>query len=227
MQIHSFTGEIIKKEQLTADVIILSFKIPEDFTFKAGQFLTLFIEKGEARKPRSYSILNPPSQKGQLDLCIKIVKDGYASEVFDSSKVGDTFEMKGPFGHFVYDQEDQNKEVWFLGAGTGVAPLYSMIKEHLGSKKFNLLFGVRRDENLFLTKELENMAKQQPNFSFLPVLSRQDWEGRKGHVQDHLPEDCKNKTFYICGLKELVTEAKELLVQKGVDPSNIKSERYN
>ena len=48
-----------------------------------------------------------------------------------------------------------------------------------------------------------------------------------GHAQDHLGKDLQNKTFYICGLKDLVLETKELLLNKGVDSKNIKFERYN
>ena len=228
MVIHSFTGNVVDKRQLTNDVIVLSFDIPDDFSFKAGQFVTLFIEKDGERKPRSYSILNPPSKNG-LDLCIKIVKDGFASEIFDNCKIGDSFEIKGPLGHFVFDEEDTNPEVYFLCAGTGVTPFYSMVKEYLSKtdRSFTLLFGVRIRENLFLADEFESLAKEFDNFTFQPVLSREEWDGRKGHVQDHLPEDCKNKTFYICGLKELVLETKEILSSRGVNPSNIKSERYS
>jgi ferredoxin-NADP reductase len=228
MVIHSFDGKIVNKKQLTKDVIILSFDVPDEFSFKAGQFVTLFIEKDGVRKPRSYSILNPPSKKG-LDLCIKIVEDGFASKIFNNCKVGDEFAIKGPLGHFVYDEEDTNSEVFFLCAGTGVTPFYSMVKEYLPKslKKFTLLFGVRRQENLFLRSEFESLASKNNNFSFQPVLSREDWDGLQGHVQDHLPDDCKNKTFYICGLKELVLETKELLVKLGVDPTKIKSERYS
>lgn len=47
-----------------------------------------------------------------------------------------------------------------------------------------------------------------------------------GRVQEHLPANVENKTFYICGLKELVLETKEVLLKKGAALKNVKSERY-
>lgn len=224
--VHKINTKVISNKKITPSVVILSFSVPEEFDFKAGQFVTVMVEKDGERKPRSYSILNPPSQKGKLDLCIKIVEDGFASSVFENATEGDEFEIKGPFGHFVYS-EDENEEVWMLSAGTGVVPFYSMLKEHLSSskKKFTLLFGVKRKEDLCFDEEFRGMVSER--FDYKPVLSREDWDGLQGHVQDHLPDNLENKTFYICGLKELVLETKELLTSKGVNPENIKSERYS
>ncbi len=228
--VETFKGTVIEKKQLTEDVILLSLEVPEGFEFKAGQFVSLvmFNEAGE-KKLKSYSILNSPSQRGRLDLCIKIIDGGFASDIFCACEVGKEFEIKGPMGHFVFE-DDGNGEYWFLGAGTGVAPLHSMISEFVGKmpeKKFVLLFGVREKKCLFLHEEFLKLAEEHDNFEYKPVLSREEWGGCQGHVQDNLPEDLKNKTFYICGLKELVLETKELLVERGVSPSDIKSERYS
>ncbi len=225
--IHTFTSNVLEKKQITESVVQVSLSCPDVFTFKAGQFITLFIEKDGEKKPRSYSILNPPSQKRIIDLCIKIVEGGYASEVFNSLSVGDELEVKGPFGHFLYEQGET--DVWMLSAGTGVVPFYSMLKEHLSTsnRKFTLLFGVRNQKNLCYNDEFIALAEKYENFEYKPVLSREEWEGLQGHVQDNLPEDLNNKTFYICGLKELVLETKEKLVAKGVPADKIKSERYS
>ncbi|PIN73494.1 hypothetical protein COV20_04700 [Candidatus Woesearchaeota archaeon CG10_big_fil_rev_8_21_14_0_10_45_16] len=225
MKLFSFDAKVVEKRKLIADVIILSLSAPDDFVFKAGQFITLFIEKDGEKKPRSYSILNPPSQKGKIDLCIKLVEDGFASDIFRKAKKGDTFLVKGPLGHFVF--EETEKEVWFIAGGTGVAPFYSMLKEYLSMGKFTLIFGVKSKKDLFLHDEFVSLEKKDKNFTYIPTLSREEWEGLSGRVQKHLPEDLTGKVFYICGLKELVLETKELLLEKGVDRSDIKVERYS
>ncbi|MEK6899788.1 MAG: FAD-binding oxidoreductase [Nanoarchaeota archaeon] len=226
----TFKGKVVEKKQLTDDVILLSLAAPEEFTFQAGQFVTLRIEKGSEYKLKSYSILNPPSQKGRLDLCIKIIDGGFASEVFLETKVGDQFEVKGPLGHFVFDDKDKNKELWFVGTGTGVAPLYSMIKEGLTkkyNKKYVLLFSVRSKKDIFLDEMFRSLAKKYANFTYMPTLTREEWEGATGRVYKHLPEDAENKTFYICGLKEFVLEVKDFLIKKDVCSEYIKYERYS
>jgi len=230
MVIGSYKGRVVKKDYLTDDVIILSLNVPDEFNFQAGQFITIFFEKDGERKPRSYSILSPPSQKGNLDLCIKIVEGGFASDIFSEMNEGDEFDFKGPLGHFVFNEDDNNEKIMFMAGGTGVAPFFSMLKEYLGKlkdKHFELIFGVRTKKDLFLHEDFQKMEKTNENFTYLPTLTREGWEGKTGRVHTHLPEDLKNKTFYICGLKELVLETKEILEKGGVAKGAIKFERYS
>lgn len=227
----TFTSKILKKEQLTTDVIKLSLERPEEFEFEAGQFISIKCKKDTDEKWRSYSILNEPSHKDSIDLCIKTDPNGFGSAFFLDVAQGDELEVKGPMGHFKLQVEAKEKEHIFLAAGTGVVPFYSMIKEFVtknANLKFTLYLGVRRKENLLFYDELKEIEQKYENFTFHQVLSREeDWEGLKGHVQDHLPKETDNKIFYICGLKELVLETEELLLNKGVDKDKIKKERYS
>jgi len=230
MAIQTFTSKITNKVFLNDDVFMMTLSCPEEFTFKAGQFVTIRVNNGEESKLRSYSILNPPSEKGKIDLCIKIIEGGFASENFKDIKEGDEYELKGPFGHFMFDENSENKEHWLISNGTGVVPMYSIAKEFLPKNqeiKFTMLFGSKVKKDLIFHQEFIELAKEYPNFTYVPTLTREDLDGAQGRVQAHLPEDLKNKTFYICGLKELVVETKELLTEKGVDANHIKSERYS
>jgi ferredoxin-NADP reductase len=221
------TGIVAKKRNLTADVLFLSLKVPKSFTFRAGQFVSVKIEKDGETKMRSYSILSPPSKEGYLDLCIKVLADGFASEVFTKCKKGDSFTIKGPLGHFAFDES--GKDHWFICTGAGITPFYSMVYQYLEKfpkQNFTLLFGVRYERDLFFYEEFIQLAKEHDNFRFIPTLSQEKWTGKFGRVQKHLPNNLKGKTFYICGLKELVLETKELLLEKGVNSTDINIERY-
>ena len=131
MVIQTFKGTVIVKKALTDSVLFLQFNVPDTFTFKAGQFVSLKMTSDGVTKMKSYSICNAPSQQGTLCLCVKIVDGGFDSEIFKKTNVGDTFEIRGPFGHFVFHEDDSSDDHWFLGAGTGVVPLYSMLKEYV------------------------------------------------------------------------------------------------
>lgn len=230
MSLHAFQATVLENKKLTPDVILLSLSAPKEFTFKAGQFVTVRVEMGEEFRLKSYSVLNPPSEKGKIDLCIKIVDGGFASEVLRKAKKGDSFQVKGPLGHFVFEEDDQNKEIWLIGGGTGVAPLYSMLKEHLPhhkNRRFILIFSLKEKKDLFFHQEFQQLAKRYANFTYIPTLTREKWDGATGRVQKHLPTNVENKTFYICGLKELVLETKEVLLKKGAALKHVKSERYS
>jgi len=230
MEIHKFTANIVTKENLTEDVMRITFSHPPNFSFKAGQFIQINFGTKEDPTWKAYSILNPPSHNSMIEIIVKIIDGGIASGKFKACYPGDMYEIKGPLGAFTFNEADNNTNIVMLCAGTGVAPFYSMIREYLPknpNKLFTLLFGVRTKSNLLLVEKFELMQRKHPNFKFEPVLSREEWEGKKGHVQEHLPEQLEDTKFYICGLKELVLETEEILLKRGVSKENIKKERYS
>ncbi len=228
--ISTFQGTVQEVKYLTPSVMFFSLKIPHSFTFTAGQFAIIKMTNNGQTRMKSYSILNAPSKRGVLELCVKLIDGGFASEIFAKTKVNDTFEIKGPFGHFILDESSLETEQWFICAGTGVVPFYSMLAQHLpqnSSTKFILLFSVRTQQDLFFHQEFLTLEKAHPNFTYMPTLTREDWPGLKGRVQTHLGTQLQNKSFYICGLNELVLDTKEYLTQHHVAPKQIHVERYN
>ena len=71
------------------------------------------------------------------------------------------------------------------------------------------------------------MEKKYAHFQYWPTLSQEEWEGYSGRVQKHLGEDLQDIDFYICGLKDMVLETQQYLLDRGVAPENIHFERYN
>ncbi len=228
--ISTFKGTIQEIKQLAPGVLYFTLSIPHSFTFTAGQFVTIKMTNNGQTKLKSYSILNPPSKRGTLDLCVKLIDGGFASELFKQIKVDDTFEIKGPFGHFILDTSSLHNEQWFISTGTGVVPFYSMLNTHLQQypqTKFTLLFGVRTQQDLIFHQEFLSLQKTHPNFTYMPTLTRENWSGLHGRVQQHLGTQLQNKSFYICGVNELVTDTKTHLLNNGVDSKQIHFERYN
>ncbi len=228
----TFTAMLKEKKYLTADVMHLCFDAPFSFTFAAGQFVIIKITNKGETKNRTYSILNPPSERGKIELCAKIIDGGFASDVFKNARTGDEFEMQGPFGSFVFDEKKHGKdgtEHWFVCTGAGVTPLYSMLMEHAKNKpavSFTLLFGCRTVGDILFYDELKKLEKECPNFKYLVTLSQEKWSGLQGRVQEHLPAELNNKMFYLCGFKDMVLDTQQALKNRGVSPENIKVERY-
>ena len=222
----TFNTEILEKKMITDDVVKLTIAVPSEFSYEPGQFVTFMIEKKGERKPRSYSILSSSEKK--VSFIIRLIEGGFAGGKFKECKVGDKFEVRGPLGHFTFDEISENKEHWFLGCGCGLAPLYSMIKANVkgSDKKFVLVVSYKNVKGLLMHEELKKMAEDNSNFVYLPTITREEWE-RTGRVQKHLPDNAKEKSFYICGLKELVVDVKQFLLDKEAKPEDIKFERYS
>ena len=228
MKISSYQSKIIKKEYLNSDILHLKLLKPDGYIFLPGQFLqTIF---NDVR--RSYSIFSKPSDK-TIDLCIKLLSVGVASEVFKNIEIGEEITISQPMGHFTILEDDIERT--YIATGSGLAPIISMIRtslEDYGHKsKIYLLFGLRYIENIFYQKELEEIVNKYPNFSFDITLSRPatSWIGKNGRVSVNLAEkiiDKKNNLFYLCGSPEMVKDVRKILIDDKIDTKNIKFEIF-
>ena len=66
-------------------------------------------------------------------------------------------------------------------------------------------------------------------FTYIPTLSREEWEGRSGYVHSVYEELCKEKSpanFYLCGWREMIDEAKQRIIQMGYEKKDIHLELY-
>ena len=162
----TFESKIINIKKIAENTISIETEKPTDFNFSAGHFLQFLIPTPENEVLRSYSIASSP-QEHTLLFCIKLVKDGVASEYLRNLKNGDILKMKGTFGRFT--EEENNNSLFFVATGTGLAPTISIIKDQLKNKgnknKIHLLLGFRSENNIFWQEELENLEKEYSNFA--------------------------------------------------------------
>ena len=78
-------------------------------------------------------------------------------------------------------------------------------------------------------EELTQLESELPNFSYHPVLSREEWGGRRGYVHAVYEEVCATKgpaTFFLCGWKAMIDEAKQRIIDLGYDRKMIHQELY-
>ena len=205
----------------SADVAILKLQLPaaERFQFLAGQYLEFLLKDGQRR---AYSIANAPDQEGPLELHIRHLPGGLFTDfVFGAITPGlkekDILRFEGPLGSF-FLREDSKKPIIFLAAGTGFAPIKSII-EQMQSKKIHrpieLYWGGRRPSDLYLNDLCKTWEKDIPNFKYIPVISdglpEDAWHGRTGFVHQAVIDDHPNlKDFqvYACGAPVMVNAAR-------------------
>src|SRR3989338_9317697 len=95
-----FDAVLQEYKDITSTVRHFVFSVPDDFTFKAGQFMiTTFQQEGKTVK-RSYSIASPPQKKNYIDLCVKKVENGLGTKFYFGLKKGDKANLTGPLGAF-------------------------------------------------------------------------------------------------------------------------------
>jgi CDP-4-dehydro-6-deoxyglucose reductase len=203
------------------DVAILKLQLPaaERFQFLAGQYIEFLLKDGQRR---AYSIANPPEQEGPLELHIRHLLGGLFTDfVFGAAtpalKEKDILRFEGPLGS-LFLREDSKKPIIFLAAGTGFAPIKSII-EQMQVKKIKrpmrLYWGGRRPSDLYLDELCKQWERDIPDFNYIPVISdglpEDAWEGRTGFVHQAVIEDhptLKDFQVYACGAPVMVNAAK-------------------
>lgn len=229
--IQAFKSKILSVEEANDSVKILKFSVPKDFSFKAGQYVSLSVPFEGKKLRRPYSIASSP-EKNYLELCIKIIPEGNASNFVQTLKKGDKVEFLGPMGKFII--KNPNKNLIFISTGTGITPFRSMIND-LFKKNFKqkiiLIYGFRKEENVLYEDEFSELERKYPNFKFHTILSRPNKEhGNIGHVQNflekYIPENFDGD-FYLCGLSRMINSAIEKLTSLGISEDRIFYEKYD
>ena len=204
------------------------------FDFRPGQFISLEFEPDGKKIRRPYSIASAPRANNGFDLCLNILPEGRASSWLFHLKPGDPIRFSGPFGFFTL-REPPDPVSAFIATGTGIAPIRAMLQQ-LYSRPHDsevwLIFGVRREADILYREEFEKLARENPNFHFVPTLSRPDpgWADHTGYVQQHVTRylaDKKGFHAYICGLRKMVDDVSHLLRSMGHDPKSLSFEKYD
>ena len=231
MQVKSYEVVMENIKQETPDVRTFTLKFNENFEFRPGHFIMIkHMHEGKPRN-KSYSIASSPILKNKIELCINLVPGGIFTPYLFSFKGGEKLNISGPYGLFLL-KEPYDYDFVFVATGTGIAPLRSMINylfENNVKKEVWLFFGNKTKEDIICHNYWLELAKKHKNFHYVPVLSREEWGGEKGYVQDIVLKYIKNyenKHFYICGLIKMVDDAKNFLLQQGVKPEQMHHEKF-
>jgi NAD(P)H-flavin reductase len=213
---------------LTSEVRELTLRLiePSELVFSAGQSLSFEVSTPRGAKPaiRYYSLASPPSQTKKLVLLLSASEKGIGPHYLFTRKTGEKIQFGGPSGSFCL-QDDGPRDILFVATGTGIAPFRSMLYslfERPTTKSVTLFWGLRGEEDIYYQNELEALARQHPNFSFVIALSRSPkiWAGAKGRVTELVEKipSVDNLSVYVCGNKRMVMDVTEIVRQKGDCP---------
>ena len=107
--------KLIEKRELSSDVRLFRFALPtpeHTLGLPTGKHMFLYAKVDGEMVMRAYTPTSNNNQKGYFDLVIKVYfanvhprfpDGGKMSQHFESLKVGDSMEAKGPVGHIEYN----------------------------------------------------------------------------------------------------------------------------
>ncbi|WP_281645103.1 FAD-binding oxidoreductase [Parendozoicomonas sp. Alg238-R29] len=232
--------ELVESTHLAISTLGLVFHVDNPPEFEAGQFVSLLFEHNAESLKRSYSIASSPDKLRNeclLEIAIGLVPGGAASEHFANAKVGDKFQMSGPFGALTLPK-DMPERLIMVGTGTGVAPYRSMFPqlEQLTQQgiKIHILMGARNRGNIFYREDFQSLPANSQPVIFETCLSREETVDpsageHKGYVQERLSKldlTPEKDLVYLCGNPPMIDDTVKYLTDLGFGPRQIKREKY-
>ena len=213
---------------------ITTTRSPE-FRFKPGQFTRLGLPSEDGAEPsiwRSFSMVNPV-ESDYLEFYAVVVPEGAFSPRLAALHVGDTIYVdKNPIGFLTLDNfPNGGKSLWLLATGTGLSAYLSILHDAQTWRLFDkvvLCHGVRYVNELSYQEQIQAWQKEWgERFIYLPLPTR---EAHQHYPQKRLTAlietgqlaelagvelDPNNACIMLCGNPQMLTEARQLLSEKG------------
>lgn len=253
--------KVKKVHQDTEDAVSVTFEVPdnlkETFQYIQGQYLTLkFNLKGQEVR-RAYSLCSSPIED-DITVTVKRLKKGLVSNhINDHVKAGQQVEVMPPEGRFFTKLAEENRKTYYLfGAGSGITPLFSILKTILEKEPQSsvfLLYGNRNEDAIIFKDDLEELEKRYAGqFVVSHILSRPKrekakglsglfkkgtllWDGKIGRIdanevdrflKQH-PAPYKDTEYFICGPGGMIDTVEAALLSMDVDKKSIHTERFS
>jgi ferredoxin/flavodoxin---NADP+ reductase len=201
---------------------------------------------------RAYSIASSPEDREFLEFYINLVPRGVLTPRLFNIGHGDRIWLGSKVaGSFTTKSVPDEANVILIATGTGLAPYVSMLTSSPGlarQRRVALIHGVRHSWDLGYRSVLTALQNDRPNFTYLPVVSRPQfeinpWTGAIGHVQDlwnsaafehalGLRPSPLNTHVFLCGNPDMIESMVAILAREGFQertprqPGQVHSERY-
>jgi len=215
----------------TADARSLVFDIPAElkdaFKYKPGQFLTLRVPCGAKPLPRCYSLSSTPTENGPLQVTIKRVAGGRASNwLCGCLRAGDTLDVAVPAG--IFTPKSYDGDFLMFGGGSGVTPVLSIIRSVLnqGKGRIRLFYANRDERSVIFAAELAKLSREHPKR--LQVIHWLDSvQGIPSQVQiEAMAQGWENAQCFICGPGIFMDTTAAALHQLGFPSARVHIERF-
>ncbi|MGB0885032.1 MAG: 2Fe-2S iron-sulfur cluster-binding protein [Chitinophagales bacterium] len=252
---HSLKIKDIKKE--TKDAVSISFDIPEnlqsDYAYLPGQYVTLKVNVNGLTFNRSYSLCSNPYEGKEHRIAIKRVPGGKVSTYLTQMAVpGEMIEVMLPMGNFHTDlNKDAEKHYYLFGAGSGITPLFSILKAVLSDEpksKVTLVYGNYNSDAVIFKDELNVLASTHSDrFNLIHVFDKPEKKGgflgfgkkvveelafEEGQINQArvrkvlLGQNLVAAEFYTCGPTGMMKAVESALTELNIDKEKINVEYF-
>ncbi|KAI2622227.1 hypothetical protein GGS26DRAFT_252005 [Hypomontagnella submonticulosa] len=234
------------KKKISDDTKIFTFDLEhaeQTSGLPVGQHLMMRLRDPVTREAiiRSYTPLSETTEKGKLNVLIKIYYDtpkrkgGKMTQALDAIPIGHFVDFKGPVGKFEYlgrglcsiaGQQRRVKRFIMICGGSGITPIFQVLRAVLTDREdltsCLVIDGNRVEQDILCREDLDRMALDNPHkCRLLYTLSQPEpsWTGLRGRMSKELFEreigPCRSTNgedlVLICGPESLEKSVHSIL----------------
>lgn len=205
--------------------------------YAPGQFLTFVHEAGGQELRRSYSLLTVPGIDTEPAIGVRRIDNGaFSRYLCDVAEEGTVLQCAGVGGLFRLPQAKGPQHLFFLAAGSGITPIYSLLRsalfQHPGLSVV-LVYSNHAPRSTPFRAGLEQLAEAFPGRFQLHLLFGTDPDLSKARLNRHLllallqREAASRETwFYTCGPESYMRMCLFVLRSEGFPADHIRREDF-
>ncbi|RAH40002.1 nitrate reductase NiaD [Aspergillus brunneoviolaceus CBS 621.78] len=244
---------LTKKTEVSWDTRIFTFQLEHDkqtLGLPIGQHLMIKVPDPASSTEsilRSYTPISETSQKGTMDLLVKIYfdtptqKGGKMTTALEKLPLGSAIDCKGPTGRFEYlghgkvlvsGKERAVRSFKMICGGTGITPVFQVLRavmqDQADPTTCVVLNGNRQEEDILCRTELDAFAavdNQKCQIVHTLTQAPDSWTGRRGRIsEDMLREFAVNdgeSMVLVCGPEAMEKSARRILLAQGWAESDL------
>lgn len=222
---------------------VLRLRLGQPQSFRAGQYYLLRL--GTTGRPgaveRAYSVSSSPYPASiEIEISVREIHGGRVSRMLTRQVgVGDLLQVRGPFGFLTWNERDGGP-VGLIGAGSGVAPLTSIVRYAAAREAtvpMTLLSSSRGSRSALLGGPLEDLARHEPWLTLNRTVTRDPADHTSRYhrridatmlaeVFQEVPLRRRPSIYYVAGPGDMVISVRAMLGDLGVSDDAIYTEDH-
>lgn len=210
-------------------------------SYEAGQFITfIFKNRNGEEERRSYSISSTSILNEPLMITVKRVTNGaYSRQLLDTATVGDVLTGLAPTGFFTLPAQTNTKSIFiFFAAGSGITPVYAMIKTLLARSQHNtvvLIYSNQSENETIFYHELQLLAQKYAVQFHIHFLFSDALHYSKARLSSLMVEDIirqyrqdslESLWVYLCGPFQYMLMITLVAKGMGIQEERIRKENF-
>ncbi len=220
-----YTTPIINRKEIALDTLEVSFRRPEGFSFRAGQYVQVAVPRllfGDAKgASRLFSIASSPLEQAKLSIAFRMTGSGF-KRTLENLPMKSMVSIEGPHGFFTLPEADEPLVI--IAGGIGITAYLGMVQVAAKQRPglpITLLYANKTRNRVAYLKELEALAVSNKHFELKTItgsIDEQDiWECAEAQP------DCR---WHIAGPPAMVDYVRNILILLDVPEGRIYHEHF-